>query len=90
VGSLARGSPSPTAGSEEEEEEAARPADMCDLVARTGRHLQRYEDGRRLVAGCVRRGRPPPPPTTHSPPPSLPSRIPTTKEVNHFSAFDSI
>nr|CAB3452362.1 unnamed protein product [Digitaria exilis] len=26
---------------------------MCDLVARTGRHLQRYEDGRRLVAGCI-------------------------------------
>jgi hypothetical protein len=24
---------------------------MCDLVARTGRHQQRYEDGRRLVAG---------------------------------------
>ena len=31
-----------------------RRAGMCDLVARTGRHLQRYEDGRRLVAGCVR------------------------------------
>uniref|UniRef100_A0A804LDW9 URB1 C-terminal domain-containing protein n=1 Tax=Zea mays TaxID=4577 RepID=A0A804LDW9_MAIZE len=26
---------------------------MCDLVARTGRHLQRYENGRRLVAGCI-------------------------------------
>uniref|UniRef100_A0A0D9WWT7 Nudix hydrolase domain-containing protein n=1 Tax=Leersia perrieri TaxID=77586 RepID=A0A0D9WWT7_9ORYZ len=26
---------------------------MCDLVARTGRHQQRYEHGRRLVAGCV-------------------------------------
>ncbi|KAK3124761.1 hypothetical protein QOZ80_7BG0592250 [Eleusine coracana subsp. coracana] len=26
---------------------------MCDLVARTGRHLQRYEGGRRLVAGCI-------------------------------------
>ncbi|CAK8561107.1 unnamed protein product [Lathyrus sativus] len=26
---------------------------MCDLVARTGRHQQRYEDGFRLVAGCV-------------------------------------
>ncbi|OEL19419.1 Nudix hydrolase 16, mitochondrial [Dichanthelium oligosanthes] len=26
---------------------------MCDLVARTGRHLQRYEDGRRLLAGCI-------------------------------------
>ncbi|BAF13577.2 Os03g0810300 [Oryza sativa Japonica Group] len=26
---------------------------MCDLVARTGRHQQRYEDGRRLVAGCI-------------------------------------
>jgi hypothetical protein len=36
---------------------------MCDLVARTGRHLQRYEGGRRLVAGCVGRGRPPFPTT---------------------------
>jgi hypothetical protein len=27
---------------------------MCDLVARTGRHQQRYEDGRRLVAGYAR------------------------------------
>ncbi|KAK9282707.1 hypothetical protein L1049_010927 [Liquidambar formosana] len=26
---------------------------MSDLVARTGRHQQRYEDGRRLVAGCI-------------------------------------
>uniref|UniRef100_A0A0E0AH95 Nudix hydrolase domain-containing protein n=1 Tax=Oryza glumipatula TaxID=40148 RepID=A0A0E0AH95_9ORYZ len=26
---------------------------MCDLVARTGRHQQRYEHGRRLVAGCI-------------------------------------
>ncbi|KAL6839096.1 hypothetical protein ACP4OV_031150 [Aristida adscensionis] len=26
---------------------------MCDLVARTGRHQQRYEGGRRLVAGCI-------------------------------------
>ncbi|XP_066398859.1 nudix hydrolase 16, mitochondrial-like [Miscanthus floridulus] len=26
---------------------------MCDLVARTGRHLQRYENSRRLVAGCI-------------------------------------
>ncbi|ONK61441.1 uncharacterized protein A4U43_C08F29950 [Asparagus officinalis] len=26
---------------------------MCDLVARTGRHQQRYENGYRLVAGCV-------------------------------------
>lgn len=26
---------------------------MSDLVARTGRHQQRYEDGYRLVAGCV-------------------------------------
>ncbi|ONK78118.1 uncharacterized protein A4U43_C02F14540 [Asparagus officinalis] len=26
---------------------------MCDLVARTGRHQQRYKDGYRLVAGCV-------------------------------------
>lgn len=26
---------------------------MGDLVARTGRHQQRYEDGYRLVAGCV-------------------------------------
>lgn len=26
---------------------------MCDLVARTGRHQQRYEDGYRLVAGCI-------------------------------------
>ncbi|OAY75487.1 Nudix hydrolase 16, mitochondrial, partial [Ananas comosus] len=26
---------------------------MCDLVARTGRHQQRYEDGCRLVAGCI-------------------------------------
>lgn len=26
---------------------------MCDLVARTGRLQQRYEDGRRLVAGCI-------------------------------------
>lgn len=26
---------------------------MCDLVARTGRHHQRYEDGYRLVAGCI-------------------------------------
>ncbi|KAL5546604.1 hypothetical protein UlMin_006291 [Ulmus minor] len=26
---------------------------MSELVARTGRHLQRYEDGCRLVAGCI-------------------------------------
>ncbi|KAM0842432.1 hypothetical protein ACQ4PT_058380 [Festuca glaucescens] len=26
---------------------------MCDLVARTGRLQQRYEGGRRLVAGCI-------------------------------------
>ncbi|KAL8171473.1 hypothetical protein V2J09_023277 [Rumex salicifolius] len=26
---------------------------MCDLVARTGRQLQRYQDGCRLVAGCI-------------------------------------
>lgn len=26
---------------------------MCDLVARTGRQQQRYEDGYRLVAGCI-------------------------------------
>ncbi|KAF5197547.1 Nudix hydrolase 16 protein [Thalictrum thalictroides] len=26
---------------------------MCDLVARTGRLQQRYEDGCRLVAGCI-------------------------------------
>ncbi|KMZ68330.1 Nudix hydrolase 13 [Zostera marina] len=26
---------------------------MCDLVARTGRHQQRYEDGCRLIAGCI-------------------------------------
>ncbi|KAL5995224.1 Nudix hydrolase 16, mitochondrial [Asimina triloba] len=26
---------------------------MTDLVARTGRHQQRYEDGCRLVAGCI-------------------------------------
>ncbi|KAL9240012.1 hypothetical protein vseg_014276 [Gypsophila vaccaria] len=26
---------------------------MSELVARTGRHQQRYEDGCRLVAGCV-------------------------------------
>ncbi|KAI4382954.1 hypothetical protein MLD38_008843 [Melastoma candidum] len=26
---------------------------MCDLVARTGRHQQRYESGCRLVAGCI-------------------------------------
>ncbi|KAJ4771906.1 hypothetical protein LUZ62_064526 [Rhynchospora pubera] len=26
---------------------------MCDLVARTGRHQQRYEDGCRLLAGCI-------------------------------------
>ncbi|OWM78461.1 nudix hydrolase 16, mitochondrial [Punica granatum] len=26
---------------------------MCDLVARTGRHQQRYEAGCRLVAGCI-------------------------------------
>ncbi|XP_039146175.1 nudix hydrolase 16, mitochondrial-like isoform X2 [Dioscorea cayenensis subsp. rotundata] len=26
---------------------------MCDLVARTGRHQQRYKDGYRLVAGCI-------------------------------------
>jgi hypothetical protein len=26
---------------------------MCDLVARTGRLQQRYEDGSRLVAGCI-------------------------------------
>ncbi|KAM0948827.1 hypothetical protein DsansV1_C06g0063521 [Dioscorea sansibarensis] len=24
---------------------------MCDLVARTGRHQQRYQDGYRLIAG---------------------------------------
>ncbi|KAH7522883.1 hypothetical protein JRO89_XSUnG0090100 [Xanthoceras sorbifolium] len=26
---------------------------MSELVARTGRHQQRYEAGRRLVAGCI-------------------------------------
>lgn len=26
---------------------------MCNLVARTGRQQQRYEDGCRLVAGCI-------------------------------------
>ncbi|CAA6673486.1 unnamed protein product [Spirodela intermedia] len=26
---------------------------MSDLVARTGRHQQRYEQGHRLVAGCI-------------------------------------
>ncbi|WOL16181.1 nudix hydrolase 16, mitochondrial isoform X2 [Canna indica] len=26
---------------------------MCDLVARTGRHQQRYDAGCRLVAGCI-------------------------------------
>ncbi|CAN1813579.1 Nudix hydrolase 16, mitochondrial [Linum perenne] len=26
---------------------------MSDLVARTGRHQQRYEGGCRLVAGCI-------------------------------------
>ncbi|KAJ4766546.1 hypothetical protein LUZ62_031833 [Rhynchospora pubera] len=26
---------------------------MCDLVARTGRHQQRYEGGCRLLAGCI-------------------------------------
>ncbi|KAK9154638.1 hypothetical protein Sjap_002118 [Stephania japonica] len=26
---------------------------MSEMVARTGRHQQRYEDGRRLVAGCI-------------------------------------
>ncbi|KAJ7982357.1 Nudix hydrolase 16, mitochondrial [Quillaja saponaria] len=26
---------------------------MSELVARTGRHQQRYEDGYRLVAGCI-------------------------------------
>ncbi|XP_015894731.1 nudix hydrolase 16, mitochondrial [Ziziphus jujuba] len=26
---------------------------MSDLVARTGRHQQRYDDGRRLIAGCI-------------------------------------
>ncbi|KAK1315668.1 hypothetical protein QJS10_CPA05g00862 [Acorus calamus] len=26
---------------------------MSDLVARTGRHQQRYQDGFRLVAGCI-------------------------------------
>lgn len=26
---------------------------MCDIVARTGRHQQRYEAGCRLVAGCI-------------------------------------
>ncbi|KAJ7972102.1 Nudix hydrolase 16 mitochondrial-like [Quillaja saponaria] len=26
---------------------------MCELVARTGRHQQRYEGGCRLVAGCI-------------------------------------
>ncbi|KZV57863.1 nudix hydrolase 16, mitochondrial-like [Dorcoceras hygrometricum] len=26
---------------------------MSDLVARTGRHQQRYEDGYRLLAGCI-------------------------------------
>ncbi|XP_078149462.1 nudix hydrolase 16, mitochondrial-like [Carex rostrata] len=26
---------------------------MCDLVARTGRHQQRYEGGCRLIAGCI-------------------------------------
>ncbi|KAI3865541.1 hypothetical protein MKW92_046413 [Papaver armeniacum] len=26
---------------------------MSDLVARTGRHQQRYQDGCRLVAGCI-------------------------------------
>ncbi|KAM0934023.1 hypothetical protein DsansV1_C33g0224391 [Dioscorea sansibarensis] len=24
---------------------------MCDLVARTGRHQQRYQDGYRLISG---------------------------------------
>lgn len=27
--------------------------DMSELVARTGRHQQRYEDGCRLIAGCI-------------------------------------
>ncbi|KAG4911726.1 hypothetical protein GLYMA_19G031200v4 [Glycine max] len=26
---------------------------MAELVARTGRHQQRYEHGYRLIAGCV-------------------------------------
>ncbi|KAK1318886.1 hypothetical protein QJS10_CPB04g00704 [Acorus calamus] len=26
---------------------------MSDLVARTGRHQQRYQDGFRLIAGCI-------------------------------------
>ncbi|XP_043703519.1 nudix hydrolase 18, mitochondrial-like [Telopea speciosissima] len=26
---------------------------MVSLVSRTGRHLQRYKDGRRLVVGCI-------------------------------------
>ncbi|XP_071909377.1 nudix hydrolase 16, mitochondrial isoform X2 [Coffea arabica] len=26
---------------------------MSELVARTGRHQQRYEDGYRLIAGCI-------------------------------------
>ena len=45
---MARDSLCPAVGSVGEGE-----AGMCDLVARTGRHLQRYENGRRLVAGCI-------------------------------------
>lgn len=28
-------------------------SEMSELVARTGRHQQRYEDGCRLIAGCI-------------------------------------
>jgi hypothetical protein len=57
---------------------------MCDLVARTGRHLQRYENGRRLVAGCVRKGSPPfPTPNHHGSSPSAFSH-PHTKDIRRF------
>ena len=39
---------------------------MSELVARTGRHQQRYEDGCRLVAGY--------PSPSISPPPGLPQK----------------
>ncbi|TVU40010.1 hypothetical protein EJB05_13455, partial [Eragrostis curvula] len=64
-------------------------AGMCDLVARTGRHLQRYEGGRRLLAGCVGRGRPPSPITNHYHSPLYLLASPTTKGVAFLSSVRS-
>ena len=78
-------------GARKEEAEAGRRACAIWWPARAGT-CSATRTAVALWPGASVGGSPPslPPSRTTTLPPLLPSRIPTTEEANHFSAFDSI